>query len=59
MKGPEGKADINKDGKINVKELDQYLQNVVSRSKLSMNNKQILRVIGGSEKRDRTNKTIV
>ena len=50
MKGLEGKADINKDGKIKVKELDEYLQNSVSRSALSMNKKQTPQVVGNLEK---------
>ena len=50
MKGLEGKADINKDGKIKVKELDEYLQNSVSRSALSMNKRQTPQVVGNLEK---------
>ena len=49
MKGLEGKADINRDGKSTVKELDKYLQNNVSRSALSMNKRQTPQVVGNLE----------
>ena len=50
MKGLEGYADKNKDGKILVNELDTYLQSSVSRSALSMNKRQHPQVVGDLDK---------
>ena len=49
MKGLEGYADKNKDGKILVNELDEYLQNTVSRSALNMNKRQNPQVVGNTD----------
>ena len=50
MKGLEGYADKNKDGKILANELDEYLQSSVSRSALSMNKRQNPQVVGNTGK---------
>lgn len=46
MKGMEGDADSNKDGKITMSELQEYLSDTVSRQALSMNRKQNPQIIG-------------
>ena len=40
MKGMEGEADLNEDGKITVGEMQEYLQDMVSRQAMTMNRKQ-------------------
>ena len=50
MKGLEGFADSNNDGKIKVGELNEYLTTSVSRSALSMNKRQTPQTIGNFDK---------
>ena len=50
MKGLEGFADGDNDGKIKIKELDEYLKTSVSRNALSINKRQNPQVIGNLEK---------
>jgi len=46
MKGMEGDADLNKDGKITFGEMQEYLSDKVSRQALSMSRKQDIQLIG-------------
>ena len=50
MKGMEGDADENKDGKITVDELHAYLAEMVSKQALTLNRKQSPQLIGTSGK---------
>jgi hypothetical protein len=50
MKGMEGDADENKDGRITVDELHAYLSEMVSKQALSLNRKQSPQLIGTSGK---------
>ncbi len=50
MKGMEGDADENKDGKITVDELHTYLAEMVSKQALTLNRKQSPQLIGTSGK---------
>ena len=50
MKGLEGDADENKDGKITVGELQNYLSDMVPRQALSMSRKQIPQLVGDTER---------
>ncbi len=50
MKGMEGDADENEDGKITIDELHSYLAEMVSRQALSLNRKQNPQLIGVSGK---------
>jgi hypothetical protein len=46
MKGMEGDADLNKDGKITVAEMQEYLNDMVGRQAMSMNRKQQPQLFG-------------
>lgn len=50
MKGLEGDADDNKDGKITVGELQNYLSDMVPRQALSMSRKQTPQLVGDTER---------
>ena len=50
MKGLEGDADENKDGKITTGELQSYLSDMVPRQAMSMSKKQIPQLIGDTER---------
>ena len=50
MKGMEGDADSNKDGKITTGEMQEYLSDKVSRQALSMSRKQDIQLIGDVNK---------
>ena len=50
MKGMEGDADFNKDGKITTGEMQEYLSDKVSRQALSMSRKQDTQLIGDANK---------
>jgi hypothetical protein len=50
MKGMEGDADINKDGKITAGEMQQYVSDKVQRQAMSMNRKQEPQLIGDTNK---------
>ena len=50
MKGMEGDADFNKDGKITTGEMQEYLSDKVSRQALSMSRKQDIQLIGDANK---------
>ncbi len=50
MKGMEGDADGNKDGKITVGEMQDYLSDKVSRQAMSMNRKQDTQLVGDANK---------
>jgi hypothetical protein len=50
MKGLEGEADMNKDGKITAGELQAYLADMVPRQALKMNRKQEPQLVGDSER---------
>jgi hypothetical protein len=50
MKGMEGDADSNKDGKITTGEMQEYLSDKVSRQALSMSRKQDTQLIGNPER---------
>jgi len=46
MKGMEGDADINKDGKITVAEMQEYLTEMVGMQAMGMNRKQQPQLFG-------------
>jgi hypothetical protein len=46
MKGLEGEADANKDGKITVGEIQDYLSDKVSRQAMTLNRKQTTQLVG-------------
>ncbi len=46
MKGMEGEADTNKDGKITVGEMQDYLSDKVSRQAMTLNRKQTTQLVG-------------
>lgn len=46
MKGMEGEADANKDGKITVGEMQDYLSDKVSRQAMTLNRKQTTQLVG-------------
>ena len=46
MKGMEGEADVNKDGKITVGEMQDYLSDKVSRQAMTLNRKQTTQLVG-------------
>ena len=46
MKGMEGEADANKDGKITVGEMQDYLSDKVSRQAMTLNRKQSTQLVG-------------
>ena len=46
MKGMEGEADQNKDGRITVQEMQSYLKDSVGRKAMSMNRTQQPQVVG-------------
>ena len=50
MKGMEGDADGNKDGKITVGELQNYLSDAVPRQAMSMNRKQVPQMVGDADR---------
>ena len=50
MKGLEGPADFNKDGKITAGELQNYLADVVPRQAMKMNRKQEPQLVGDAER---------
>jgi hypothetical protein len=50
MKGLEGDADGNKDGKITAGEMQEYLQDKVSRQAMSMSRKQDTQLVGDANK---------
>ncbi len=50
MKGLEGDADENKDGKITVGELQSYLSDMVPRQAMSMNRKQMPQLMGDTDR---------
>jgi uncharacterized caspase-like protein len=50
MKGMEGDADGNKDGKITAGEMLEYLQDKVSRQAMSMSRKQDTQLVGDANK---------
>lgn len=50
MKGMEGDADLNKDGKITFGEMQEHLTDTVGRQAMSMNRKQQPQLFGGAER---------
>lgn len=50
MKGMEGDADLNKDGKITAAEMQDYLTDMVGRQAMGMNRKQQPQLVGDSER---------
>jgi hypothetical protein len=46
MKGMEGDADENRDGKITNTEMQNYLKEMVSRQALTLNRKQVPQLMG-------------
>ena len=50
MKGMEGDADANKDGKITASEMHEYLSDRVSRQAMGMNRKQQPQLFGDADK---------
>lgn len=50
MKGMEGEADANKDGKITVSEMHEYLSDMVARQAMGMNRKQQPQLFGDADK---------
>ena len=50
MKGMEGGADLNNDGKITVGELQTYLADVVPRQAMKMNRRQEPQLVGDVER---------
>jgi hypothetical protein len=50
MKGMEGDADENKDGKITVGEMQAYLTDMVPRQALVMNRKQVPQLTGDTNR---------
>jgi hypothetical protein len=49
MKGMEGDADTNKDGKITVGEMQDYLSDKVSRQAMTLNRKQTTQLVGDAK----------
>jgi uncharacterized caspase-like protein len=50
MKGMEGEADANQDGKITVGEMQDYLSDKVSRQAMTLNRKQNTQFVGDSSR---------
>jgi hypothetical protein len=50
MKGMEGDADLNKDGKITVAEMQEYLIDMVGRQAIAMNRKQQPHLFGDADR---------
>jgi uncharacterized caspase-like protein len=50
MKGMEGEADTNKDGKITVGEMQDYLSDKVSRQAMMLNRKQSIQLFGNPDR---------
>jgi hypothetical protein len=50
MKGMEGEADLNKDNKITVAEMQEYLTDMVGRQAMGMNRKQQPQLFGDPER---------
>ena len=50
MKGMEGYADGNKDGKITAGEMQEYLSNKVSRQAMSMSRKHDTQLVGDANR---------
>ena len=50
MKGMEGEADLNKDGKITAAEMHEYLSDMVARQAMGMNRKQQPQLYGEAER---------
>jgi hypothetical protein len=50
MKGMEGEADANKDGKITVGEMQDYLSDKVARQAMTLNRKQTTQLAGDAER---------
>ena len=50
MKGMEGDADLNKDGKITFGEMQEHLTDTVGRQAMSMNRKQQPQLIGDTDR---------
>jgi hypothetical protein len=50
MKGMEGEADENKDNKITVGEMQNYLQDMVGRKAMSVNRKQVPQLTGDANR---------
>jgi hypothetical protein len=50
MKGMEGEADANKDGKITVGEMQDYLSDKVARQAMTLNRKQTTQLVGDSNR---------
>ncbi len=50
MKGMEGEADTNKDGKITVGEMQDYLSDKVARQAMTLNRKQNTQLLGDSSR---------
>ena len=50
MKGMEGDADENKDGRITAGEMQNYLSEMVSRQALSMDRRQQTKLFGNPER---------
>ena len=50
MKGIEGDADLNKDGKITFGEMQEHLTDTVGRQAMSMNRKQQPQLLGSAER---------
>lgn len=46
MKGMEGEADTNRDGKITAGEMQDYLSDKVSRQAMTLNRKQTTQLVG-------------
>ena len=50
MKGMEGDADLNKDGKITAGEMQDYLSDKVARQAMSMSRKQDTQLVGDANR---------
>ena len=50
MKGMEGDADGNKDGKITAGEMQEYVSDKVSRQAMSMSRKQVTQLVGDANR---------
>ncbi len=50
MKGMEGEADVNKDGKITVGEMQDYLSDKVARQAMTLNRKQTTQLAGDADR---------
>jgi murein DD-endopeptidase MepM/ murein hydrolase activator NlpD len=50
MKGMEGEADVNQDGKITVGEMQEYLSDKVARQAMTLNRKQNTQLVGDANK---------